>query len=467
MQGQDNFHVGFSPNEISESPTDSELLKQIESRVLPPVLEQGPPRFDNLPAYYWARNEELQQRFESAKHHFETASHQAFRGLTLVAGSAGIGKTFIKQDIFSKDYPTETICKFDVKELLESWKDQGATEDRPDLFCGDVVLSRLPAIKNDHSTLLRQFLESQPACFFVIDSLDEVHPDSYEQVLEQIEQFVLESNRPFLHVVVLGRALAFRDYWRDKRDNVLNGRIELFMLQPPQFRTTGDLMVSSWNFHTWQYKLRWQSSGGQPEIMPFKFYTEWVESGFPTSFLSHRVLFDPNKNMHPLVHATIQSWAEKYPVVNSMLSNLAGNGMIREIAERFAHQRRPYDEREVMEAYLGKWLERHTKCENRPSSTKPEHLDLYLQLVEGVAVKYMREGQVDSAGFFAVQENDHIEVEYKGQSMRFPVLRILDRSGLKYHDPRKPGPSTYRFQPIWFHRLLIAKHQDLLLPANR
>lgn len=467
LQGRNQTSVGFGPSESFDHSIEIELLDQIEAQVLPSPIQVGPARFADLPSYYWSENQELRSRFAFARQQYESPSDQPFRELTLVAGSAGVGKTFIKQNIFSKEYPADSICKFDVKELLESWKAQDAVEDRPDLFCGDVILSRLPALKGDQPPLLRQYLEAQSACFFVIDSLDEVHPDSYETVLTQIEQFVKESDRSFLHVVVLGRPLSFRNYWKSKYKDPSAKDVSLFMLHPPQFRTTGDLMVSSWNYHTWKHKLRWRTSNGDPEVMPLEAYSDWVQEGYPESFLNHQVSYHPNRNMDARVHDTVQAWAMKYPVINSMLSNLAGNGMIREIAEDFALHRRPFDEREIMERYLAKWLERHTKCENRPSSTKPEHLDLYLQLVECVAIKYIQENEVDANGFFAVHEEDHIEVVHEESLMRFPVLRILDRSGLKYLDPRKPGESRYRFEPIWLHRLLIAKYDDLFPRTKR
>ncbi len=458
---QENAETGVDPVLAAGDLLDVSLLKQIEDRVLPPRLELGSARLPDLPAYYWAENQELRTRFELARHKYESSS-RPFRRLTLIAGSAGVGKTFIKRDIFSKDYPAEEICKFDVKELYQEWKAKGLVEDRPDLYCGEVVLSRLPAINPGRPQLMRQFLEAQSACFFVIDSLDEVHPDDYEALLKQIEQFVLQSDRPFLHVVVLGRSLAFRDYWRSRSVSPSREQIALFLLRPPRFLTTGDLMISSWNYHTWRYQLRWQLSTGLKQTMPFDAYAKWVKSGFPDSVLTRRVLYQSNQNMNPLVQSTVESWARESRVVVSMLYNLAGNSMIREIAESFAYEQRPYDERAVMEAYLAKWLERDTKSENRPSSAKPEHLELYMRLVQGVAAKYSQESQVDTNGFFTVDDDDHIEVMYEGQRMRFPVLRILNRSGLKYLDPRKPGVTSYRFEPVWFHRLLVEKHNDMI-----
>lgn len=461
--------VKFGAETAAESRLDIDLLRQIESRSLPAVLEPGPARFADLPSYYWDENEAIRQRLEQAKNQYEAEGSKPFRALTLIAGCAGVGKTFIKQDIFSKDCPKGAICKFDAKELLEDWKAEGLAEDRPDLFCGDVVLSTLPAMRLGQSNLLKKFLDSQTASFFVIDSLDEIHPDDYEAFLSQAEQFVAESERPFLHVIVLGRPLSFRGYWNGRSTHLQPSKksdVEIFMLQPPRFETEGDLMVSSWNYHTWRYKLRWKLDDGEAETMPLEDYARWVASGYPDEFQGRHVQYAPNQNMNSQVRKTLLAWAQR-PVVNSMLCNLAGNGMIREIAAEFTIAGREFDEREVMEVYLSRWLERHTQRENRPSAIKPRHLDLYLQLIENVAVKYLREGGLDADGFFSVADDDQIELEYEGETVRFPVSRILDRSGLKYLDPREPGVAAYRFEPVWFQRLLVEKYRDLTAAPQR
>jgi hypothetical protein len=150
----------------------------------------------------------------------------------------------------------------------------------------------------------------------------------------------------------------------------------------------------------------------------------------------------------------------QYPPVNSMFYNLAGNDMLRQIAERYALEELPYNERTVMEAYLAKWLERGSETHNRPSFAELEHLDLNLELLEGVAVKYLLENRVDSEGFFNVRDDDAVTVDYHGRRLSFPVFRILDRSGLKYLDLREPGSHRYRFEPVWLHRLLVERHND-------
>jgi hypothetical protein len=440
---------------------DTAKLLKIEQHTLPPVLTPGPYRFDNLPAYYMDANPELRQRFDLARQAFENeGGPRPLRSVTLIAGAAGVGKTFIKGEIFSKNYPKEKVCRFDLRELYEQWQQAGHTEPRSDLQVGDLVLNHLLAQKDLSQQRLTSYLrEQQEAAFYVIDSLDEIHPDDYVALLREIERFALDGERDFVHVVVLGRGLSFREYWHSKANTRTPGQLGLFMLHPPRFLTTGDLLVSSWNYHTWACKLAW-SPGGQQEAMSLEDYIRWVRTDYPLNGPFRSVSFRPNRNMDARVQGTLQDWACRYPVVGSMLYNLAGNTMVREIGERFVAESLHYDERSVMEEYLAAWLTRDTGSDGRPSAAKPEYLDLYLQLLEGVAVKYLAENRVDEQGFFDVAEKDTIPVDCAGKRYEVPVRRILNRSGLKYIDPREPGPVRYRFEPVWFHRLLVEKHND-------
>ncbi len=439
---------------------DTSPLLEIEQRTLPPALQPGPHRFDDLPAYYMAENAELQQRFDGARQAFETAAGpRPFRRLTLIAGAAGVGKTFIKSEVFSKNYPKDKVCKFDLRELYQHWQEAGYTEARPDLQAGSVVLSTMLAQKDLTRRRLTEYLQQQPACFFVIDSLDEIHPDDYVAVLQEIERFALDGDRDFIHVVVLGRGLAFRDYWQHRETVWTPEQLDLFLLQPPRLVTTGDLLVSTWNYHTWACKLSWSPSGQQCP-MALEDYIRWVHADYPLNGPYRTVSFAPNQCMDDRVQGVLEQWACRYPVVDSMLYNLAGNTMIREICQRFVGSSREYDERAVMEAYFTAWLERDTASDNRPSAAKPEHLDLYLRLLEAVAVKYLVEGRLDERGFLTVRDTDTVSVDYRGELAEVPVYRILNRSGLKFIDPREPGTRSYRFEPVWFHRLLVEKHND-------
>jgi hypothetical protein len=439
---------------------DPSRLREIERRVLPPVLVPGPAQHETLPAYYWAANQDLRARFERARSAYEAGDARPYRALTLVAGAAGIGKSFLKGDVFRKDYPPEAVCKFDIKELYATWMAEGRVIEKPDLQCGSLTLNRMLSLTHPERRDIARFLESQPAAFYLIDSLDEIHPNDHLPVLEQIEQFALAGSRNFVHVVVFGRSLAFCDYWHRKAKGGSNAAAALFVLNPPVFRTTGDLRVSSWNYHSWKYRLQWAPDGSERTCLPLAAYAEWSERGYPHSGPFATVSCLANTSLMPRVRDALSACAQSQPVVGGTLYNLAGNSMSREIIEEFALAGRAFDELSFMAAYLQKWLERETASDNRPSARQPEYLDLYLRLLQEVAVRVLAEDRVDDYGCFVLLETETVEIDYQGQRLVFPVKRVLERSGLKHFDPRQPGPPKYHFEPIWMHRLLVEMHND-------
>ena len=134
--------------------------------------------------------------------------------------------------------------------------------------------------------------------------------------------------------------------------------------------------------------------------------------------------------------------------------------MIREIVERTVAAGQQYDERQVMEAYLHAWLARETKADNRPSLDNPEHLDLYLKILEQVAAKTLYEGEVDDWGYFPLRQDDQITVWHAGQRFSFPLARVMNHSGLADVECRGSGVTRCRFEPAWMHRLLVEMHND-------
>ncbi len=444
---------------------DTQRLRIIERNVLTTRLVPGPPQHGSLVEYFMASNSELVYRFRRAREVYERGEPRPFRMVTLVAGTAGIGKTFLKQEIFSRDYPAPDVCRFDIRQLYAQWKEQGKALDKPDLHAQDIVLNTLPALRDNSWPGLYEYLREQQAAFYVIDSLDEIHPDDYVAVLDQIERFAFESDQPFLHIVVLGRGLAFRDYWQKKAGYFPSWKLNLYMLEPVDFRTTGDLLVSSWNHHRFFHELSWSDEGAGEFTL--QDYMDWAEQDFQRSGRFEQVRTTPPDAVDARVEKTLAELAQEHAYINSVLCNLAGNAILRGILRERVLAGLPYDEQAIKRAYFDAWLKRDTKSDNRPSEAKPEHLDLYMRLLEGVAVKYLRENRLDERGFFVVSEDEWLEVAYHGQKLVFPAHRVLDRSGLKYIDPRTPGPRRYRAEPIWFHRLLVDLHNERLRAGAR
>jgi len=450
-----------------EAKLDTSLLREIEQRVLPSPIVNGPNLHAELPDYYWAENRPLRDRLENAKLAFRRVPRPTYRALTLVVGAAGVGKTFIKGEVFDKDFPKNAVCKFDIRELYEEWAEGGSVGDKPDLAAGDLVISRLKSMIDKSRPRLREYLEARDASFFVIDSLDEIHPDDHAWVLDQVAESVVHGDRQFIHVAVFGRGFAFRDFWNKREEHFGGANAELHLLKPPTFSTTGDLTVSSWNYHTWKHKLTWASDGHESCRMPLSAYTRWVESGFARQGAFQSVTCENNDDMCPEVQNALMQCASERPMICSALYNLAGNSMVREILQQETLERRPFDERRIARAYLNAWLIRETKVHNRPSIEQPNHLDLYVSLLERVATKYLQEGSIDDQGFFPVHDNDTVSATYGGRQRALPVRRVLDGSGLIVTDPREEGIAKYRFEPFWTHRLLAEMHVDRTAKEGR
>ncbi len=442
-------------------------LRKIEDRVLPPALSEGPAAHETLPEYYWAANGPILKRLEQSKNAYHSQQDRPFRSVTLIAGVTGVGKTFLKGEVVDRSIARDDIFKCDLRELYEQWEGQGLIEQRRDLYSGDLVINTLPAIRDQRDQPLKKLLATQTAHFYIIDSLDEVHPDDYVTTLRQVVEFAFEADRPFVHVVVLGRPFAFRKYWQTCCSQYERYDVKLLMLNAPQLRTTGDLLVSSWNYHTWKYKLQFKGDDGELVMMPLEDYLAWKESGFRREGRFSTVECEPNDDMDADVQQALHEIARKYRVTMPMLQNLAGNSILREIIGQRALKGHDFDESEVAIAYLAAWMDRENKADDRPARSDPEHLALYVQLLAKIANKYLDAGQVDEEGFFEVAESDTVSIDVQGKTYSFPVERTITHSGLKQVDPRIPGVPKYRFYPIWIHRLLVEpSHQRLAKTAK-
>jgi hypothetical protein len=435
-------------------------LRRIEQFVLPPTIVVGPPSHHDIVDYYCVANASLRDQFEQARQIFASQNRWPFRAMTIVAGSAGIGKTFIKGKVYS-DIPREQIWKFDIRELFDEFFQQGLAELKPDLQHGDRVYNRLLSLKPAGRKVFEGLLESNTAAFVVVDSLDEIHPNDYVFVLDRLERLALDVNHGFIQLVVFGRPTAFQDYLQDRAAAAggLRRGLRSYLLNKPQFRTTGDLIVSNWNFDCWKYGLC-RGSSDESSPMMFEEYQHWCEQGFSAEGEFADVVFDNNNQMTPTARQEFQRWSMNYPVVASLLPNLAANGMVRDILADCLHRGEEYDERRFMDAFLTQWLERDTRSDDRPSRLKPEYLDAYLQLLEAVAVKYVVEGRMDELGYFDVTHQDEVVIQEQGVPISVPVRTILNRSGLVTVDPRLPYSQRFRFEPFWFHRLLVQTHQE-------
>ena len=435
-------------------------LSKIENLVQANVLQAGDRQYDTLPDFYWGANPDLRKHLDSIVDAYHHERHGEYRGMTIIAGTAGVGKTFIKSGLLGQGSSSIAVEKFDIRDWFTDFKERGLADFQADLTHGDHAMCQLLRLTEAGRTAFAERVAGIDKAFFVMDSLDEVHPDDYLFLLETIQDFVSNQRGSIQHAFVFGRPLVFREYWHQCCNDLNVQGLSCFVLNPPAFRTVGDLEVSSWNYHCWKHKLRSLDDAGNSIEMPLETYIHWRGNGFQLPAESFPLVIEANQTLVPAVQDTVEGWASKYPCVASVLGNLAGNSMVREIVESSIAEGYEYSEHQFKEEFFAKWLERDTLSGDRPSRLKPRDLDVYVKLLEAVAVRYADKAVASGNGFFEVQGDDEVVVTHDGASVSVFVEQLLNRSGLVNLDAQRPGDAMYRFEPLWFHRWLIEKHQE-------
>ena len=443
-------------SEEAVSVTDAELdsLEALEHRILTHGIVRGVPRFREITDYYWDVNPELRNRFQIAKSAFDQG--RELRAMTLVAGPAGIGKTFIKRHVYHDEVPRDQVYKFDIREVFSELSERGLARTKPDLHHGDRVFNRILSLTVQGREAFTRMLRAKDVKFLLVDSLDEIHPNDYVFVLNALESLVLDHKRQFVQVVVFGRPFAFLEYWKQQRPEARRF-VQGMVLQKPEFQTTGDILVSDWNFDCWKFGLK-RGRGIESDSMTFDDYQRWCENGFACEGEFANVCFEPNDHMNSGCREDLICWANDHHVIGSVLPNLAANGMVRQLIAEHRREEKSFQERRFMDQFLWLWLERDTLSDDRPSQIKPEHLEAYLMLLETIAAKHVGSVQVD--GSFSVAPDEMVTIDVKGESICVPVRRVLNRSGLVTVNPFVSSNPRYRFEPFWFHRLLATMYQE-------
>lgn len=435
-------------------------MRAIEARFHHKLLGPGQRLHDSLPNYYWAANSDLRRHLDALEAAHRDLDDEAIQGVTLVAGTAGVGKTFIKKGLFTEDSIESSVEKFDIRDWYVAFQAQGLAQPQADIVHDGQVMSQLLKLSGEGRQAFVRRLSTLEKPFLIMDSLDEVHPDDYLYLLESLQEFVSKRQGAVRHAFVFGRPLVFREYWHQCCSAERVQGLSCFVLHPPNFVSFGDLRVSSWNYHCWKYKLCMVDAEGAETDLPLANYERWCEAGFTREGSFENLRHAANQSMRPEVNETLEMWASTYPSVAAVLTNLAGNSMVREIVEDAVARKVDYSEKQFKEEFFAKWLERDTLSGDRPSRLKPRELDLYVKLLEAVAVQYADQAIASTDGFFEVAPTDNAVVEHDGQSVSVEVERLLNRSGLVNLDAQRPGDARYRFEPIWFHRWLIEKHVE-------
>lgn len=450
----------FEPQHIDNTTSH---LKSLERQFLPARLIVGEPRCEEIVDYYWDANPELEFELKSAKLKFNN-SNADHRRLILVAGPAGVGKTFIKRGVYD-GLSRAVLRKFDARELLEAYRDRGFAEFEPDLHHGSTVFNKMLTLTpagREH--FCREMLECG-ANFVVVDSLDEIHPRDYVFVLQTLEKLVHPSRSGFAQVVVFGRPFCFEAYWQlhQREGSDAAAVVRGYMLRKPEFRTTGDIQVSNWNFDSWKFGLCRRSEESE-QVVCFSDYRAWCDRGFSCDGEFSDIIFDANQHMTVEARQRLNRWISDEPSVAAVISNLAANGMVRDILVDQLQNGREFDERQFMKQFVSRWLKRDTQSDDRPSQIKPEYLDVYLRLLENVAA--ICSSSLHADGTFSVSKDEQVKVPFQGGYIAVSVRDLLNRSGLVTAEPFGEVPGRVRFEPLWLHRFLIGNHAQRTREEN-
>ena len=389
---------------------------------LAPSLYDGPARHDSLIAYFKDANPELFEHLRSIveKH----ASGKNHRGVTYIAGSAGMGKSYLigQLDMLPKEVMSDTV------KLSEFFKDEDfpfETEEVADLHTVDeeLIFNKLLRLTNPGEFDVNKFIVAagaskggEPLSFILIDDLDEIHEDSAEVILKELEAFISKTSDGFVHFIVFGRPEGFWPWLkhsdRTAPPNVTNPP---FVLQGPVYKTTGDLAFRCTDYYTYKY-----NSPAPEEVI-----------------------------------SDFQAQLRKYPFLRYTIRQLSAGNFV--LDESILFHRSPSNghktPEELRTALYSDLIDRNKESHGLP--TADHHL--YAVIIQRAAVFPLRnERTINSEGYFEVYADDYIEFKNSGGIARKVHLRdLLNRSGIVFMDPSDIRRTRYRFQPFWIHAHLV------------
>ncbi len=324
--------------------------------------------------------------------------------LACIVAPAGFGKSplidYLRRRVF-KD-----AVFIDLKEVA-SGLEKG--EKKPDLIVQrgleTLSLNELPyfSAKSQIATSVRSTAE-----ILLIDSVDEVHPDTATELLDEMDTDVQSARAQGRRrcVFIFGRAEGFGDYLLRSKNQL---RTTLY-LTSPEWRSVGDLQNL------------------------FK------------SAVSYR-----NREYSDEVFQRLDRAARTVPhLLDSMRSlSLAVFLVEREYSSPAA------EAGDIKGAIYRTILSRSSVTHGRPK-VGSQYGGLYQELLRAVAQKYAYLVEIDPKdsrfGYFEASSRDVVHLK-TGESAS--VWAVLDRSGLVECKPMDMATRQYRFAPLWLQRYLL------------
>jgi hypothetical protein len=415
-----------------EDPVDVTELCDLERELFDIDLRlDSDAQLETLEAYYGAANPLLVEQFDRVVS--AARDETPTRTATYLTGEAGAGKSFIMRALVSA-FPSDDICDLSLPEILAIDTPTLPTKKIPDLATRDgaVTLNSLPGVSDPDAFSLPQFLahegcikDGQTTGLVVLDGLDEVHPSSALALLREVEDYLLDDDGTFVHIVVLGRPEGFAPWFANPSRGADTGKVvKLMSLQTPQYVTRGDI----------SFRLE--------EYLDFTMQLEDAQQG--SQFEDH-----------------VDSMAaalERHPFLRYSLSNLAvGNVVIQHTAPGLKESEFTLKSK-IFEDLLARNVDTH----GRPGSGS-RYDDAYIQVFERLAAKY---SNVNDKGEFIVSPTDALPlVDASGEEIgEVLVTALLERSGVAYLASPTSTTKRFRFSPFWVHSYLTERFNRRVSP---
>ncbi|MFC1764760.1 hypothetical protein ACFL6U_22155 [Planctomycetota bacterium] len=387
---------------------------------LTPEYTPGEARFTSLADYFRNANPPLFHRTARLVAEYRSGKHTT--GATYVAGSSGVGKSFIISQL-GLPHP-ETAGPIKLSEVFNKYS--------PDLQSLDGI-DTFNSLPSTDSFSLLDLLDTHNATgkvFVLLDDLDEVHPDTALNILKSIEAYVQAPDNPSTHFMVFGRPEAFGP-WLTSADRTLTDSVtdQPILLFGPDYQTTGDLDFRCQQYYQWKYQVD----------------GEHIPVGLCERF---------------------RAQLRRYPFLKSTIRPLsAGNFVLDDVIVSHANTAPQKSIQEIREGLFHNFLARNATSHNRPGADD----NIYTSLLEKAAVfPLLNHRTLSPRGAFEVLATDTLDYhDPQGIKRTVRLQDVLSRAGVALLDPSDPPHTRYRFEPLWVHAHLIEKWNQRHHPNHR
>ena len=428
LVGCQSFVGDYSADLDESTLLDTSALCAIDRTLAIPLHLDDAEAEDSLEAYYAVQNPALVTRLVEIAELF--ANGEPHSGVTYLRGAAGVGKSFVTQNLTDAFDQTEQ-CSVEMADLFAASAESSSfeVELRADLATTDGahVFNQLYTFSAPANFNVEAMFDAM-GCFddgvlrplIVLDGIDEIHADAARLILEKVDDYVLERNQeavPFVHVLVSGRPEGFTAWLTAGERAGDNTRLERqFDLAPPIYDSAGDLA----------FRVEGYLEFAGDDLTP-----DDIEE-YTQSFMDA---------------------LSRYPFLTYTIGNLAfGNYVVDQTGPDL-----DISEQTLKTRLLDDILGRNVGTHGRPGTTSEFH-DVYRRVLEDIAAKYVDD--VNEKGEFTVSSDDTVEAfDANDESLgRMRVRTVLNRSGIAFlTDPQKTTP-RYRFDPYWVHAHLVERH---------